>query len=425
MSFLEHADPAAVVADALAFIDAFDESSSGSDDKSDARRSSFNDPEQGKFERAKARRKGALYSARLRAKKKSERAQLKEQVARLELQLQRLRRDGGSTSSSDSERSDRHAARRATGASSQWLEKAAEQALKRHEAEQLNAQMKTYLAQVLKTSATLQQTYQKLQTLRSEIGATLQPLTVLAGPSLRSNDATPQLGYLREYLETMRSEAQIVFASKRTAKTASFDLNTTHDPRSGGILGRIESYTPVECDMDTASRMVWNGMQLKGGLCCKEFVHRLHTNANAVAKSYFMNVSDQRSSCMLHGVSFVRKFEERDRILYMWASVIMPPQHDSNDSLRQSRLKPLRFFEKGWAMLARAPDNPDHGSVFQTNYEVLSKLEQSGAVNGEFDPGNNEYLCFQVVDMLTSSLRLFHHQVQSTLLEDVPRNQTQ
>ncbi|KAG7395766.1 hypothetical protein PHYBOEH_003201 [Phytophthora boehmeriae] len=427
MSFLERFGDPNVLTEALAFIDAFElssgeqdlgETSGSSEGAADESSSDTKKHEGGapdKYERSRTKRKNALYSARLRAKKKNEMSALKEEVQRLEMQLQRLQK--GQVLSDQ--------ARRLTSkelqlqdwrrSSSRWLAEASDQALKRQKSEQLNVQLKTLLTKLLKTSKTLQSSVKNLCELRSEIGLVIgPPSNVVVGPSLRSNDATPQLGELRGYLDQMYTDTQDVLAPQLAASSAAFQLQMKRDPLYGALVGQLCSSTPVGCDLDVASRMVWDGMQLKGGLCCKEFVHRLHVNGNAVAKSYFLSVSGQSQATMLHGVSLVRKFEERDRILYLWASAIVPPGGSQ---------RTVRFREKGWAMLSRAPNNPDQESIFQTSYEVFPERVHG---DGEQFYGDStakrdyEQLCCGVVDVLTSSLRLFHEDVQSTLLEEAP-----
>ncbi|KAG6613742.1 uncharacterized protein IUM83_18529 [Phytophthora cinnamomi] len=108
MSFLESPGDPETLAEALAFVDGFefsgddnatDVSSGGSDSGRESHKRCRSDEKDenvaaaapDKHEKAKSRRKNAVYSARLRAKKKNEMQQLKDQVTQLQMQLVRLK----------------------------------------------------------------------------------------------------------------------------------------------------------------------------------------------------------------------------------------------------------------------------------------------------------------------------------------------
>lgn len=301
MSFLESPGDPETLAEALAFVDEFDfsggdnltdESSVGSDSGAEShkrRRSSSKDEDADvatpdKHERAKSRHKNAVYSARLRAKKKMQ--QLKEHVTQLQMQLERLKRAKASWSGSGELLALENCG---TGAN-YWLQQATSQVYQRQQAEQLNAQLKTLLRKVVKRSKTMQDAFQNLQSLGCEINVAVgAPSTILMGTSLRSNDATPQLGELREYLDQMYAIAHDVLAASGagSAGSAAFTSQIKRDPVTGRRYVQLSSLTPLASDLDTASRMIWRGMHLKGDKCCKYYVHRLHVNANAIAKSFF------------------------------------------------------------------------------------------------------------------------------------------
>ncbi|KAL3670596.1 hypothetical protein V7S43_003788 [Phytophthora oleae] len=443
MSFLINPSDPETLVEALAFVDDFDfpnsytDEASGSSDNSvepvlESHKRPRSDVKDGtatvtppdKHEKSKSRRKNAMYSARLRAKKKNEMQTLKDQVTQLQMQLDRLK-DAQSLPSADSSYS-RLLAESSTD-SSIWLQKAAAQAFQRQQAEKLNAQLKTLLTKVVKRSKTMHDAFQNLQSLGCEINVAVgAPSTILAGTSLRSNDATSQLGELREHLNRMYARASDVFATSGAGpiEAASFVSEVKHDPVSGRAFVRLSSSTPLTSALDVASRMIWQGMQLKGTKCCKYHVHRLHVNASSIAKSFFLTLNDDLTPCTFHGAAFVRKFEERDRILYIWTSAMVPSKEESkgkNSTNSDAKSWLLRVREKGWMMLSRSAENPDQESIFHSCYEVLSELDESaqhadyatasiGCVYDYNRIGNG------AVNLLSSELRKFHERVQGELL---------
>ncbi|OWZ15557.1 hypothetical protein PHMEG_00010774, partial [Phytophthora megakarya] len=413
MSFLVGPGDPETLAEALAFVDGFDfsdnktdEASGGSDSgESHKRRRSDDTAVPDKHDKDKSRRKNAVYAARLRAKKKNEMQQLKEQVTQLQMQLDRLKhaktlpwttrtnnRDDLGDAAADAigsaqtredfavDNTDQQS-RRFSG-SSYWLQEATAQAYQREQAEQLNAQLKTLLTKVMSRSRSMQDALQNMQSLGCEIREAVgAPSTILAGMSLRSNNATPQLEELRDCLDQMYVTAQDVFAASGAGavEVASFVSQVKRDAVSGRKVVQLSSSTPLVSDLDTASRMIWQGMQLKHSNCCKYYVHRLHVNANAIAKSFFLTLSDDSTPCTLHGAAFVRKFEERDRILYIWTATMVPSKAQDGEIMNSaSDSWKLRIREKAWMMLTRSSSNPEHESVFRTCYEVSSELGQMG-----------------------------------------------
>eukprot|EP00644_Phytophthora_capsici_P011770 jgi/Phyca11/553042/estExt2_Genewise1Plus.C_PHYCAscaffold_500342 len=308
-----------------------------------------------------------MYSARLRAKRKNELQTLKDQVAQLQMQLDRLK-DAQSLSSST--------------------------------AEKLNAQLKTLLTKVVKRSKTMHDAFQNLQSMGCEINVAVgAPSTIVAGTSLRSNDATSQLGELREHLEGMYARASDV----------------KHNPVSGRAFVQLSSSTPLAGGLDAASRMIWQGMQLKTNKCSKYHVHRLHVNANSIAKSFLLTLSDEAAPCTLHGAAFVRKFEERDRILYIWTTAMVPSKEESRESWL------LRVREEGWIMLSRSAENMEQESILHTCYEVSSELDETAqlAHHATFSIGrvyNYSRIGNGAVNFLSNELRKFHEHLQGELL---------
>ncbi|EEY64925.1 uncharacterized protein PITG_16263 [Phytophthora infestans T30-4] len=206
------------------------------------------------------------------------------------------------------------------------------------QAEQLNTQLKTLLAKVAKRSRTMKDALENLQSLGVEINVAVRaPSTILAGYSLRSNDATSQLGELREYADQMYASAHDI----------------RRDPISGRKFVQLSSVTPLANGLGTASRMIWQGMQLRDSKCCTYNVHRVHANTNSIAKSFFLTLSDELTPCTLHGAAFVRKFEERDRIVYIWTTIMLPSSKDARDKGSNSNLCLLRVREKGIAHVLR------------------------------------------------------------------------
>ncbi|ETP39785.1 hypothetical protein F442_12781 [Phytophthora nicotianae P10297] len=438
MSFLISPSDPETLAEALAFVDGFDfpdndsntDASSGSSDSGAGtfveshkrRRSDVKVADT--HEKAKSRRKNAVYSARLRAKKKNEMQTLKDQVEQLQMQLDRLK--SAHTLPSSVLSGDGRIVTMTSGSSITdtrfWLKEATAQAYQRQQAEQLNAQLKVLLAKVVKRSRTMQDAFQNLQSLGCEIKLAVgAPSTILAGFSLRSNDATSYLEQLREYADQMYASAPEVFATSGAGavESASFVSQIKRDLVSGRRFVQLSSVTPLASDLDTTSRMIWKGMQLRDNKCSTYNVHRLHVNTSSIAKSFFLTLGDDDpTSRTLHGAAFVRKFEERDRILYIWTTAMVPPRQEVEDTNSNSKLRLLCVREKGWVMLSRSIKNPEHESLLRTCYEVSSELDtkQQDASCATTETDYSDHIGNRVINLLSSELRGFHERIQNKLL---------
>ncbi|KAG6613751.1 uncharacterized protein IUM83_18528 [Phytophthora cinnamomi] len=425
MSFLLPSDTKTLT-EALAFVDAFAASGDSAGRERSGEVSAEREVVVDKHERAKAKRKSAWYSARLRARKKNKLLQLQEQVASLEMQLERLQSERSSAVGSKHRMATPVDNRKHTslqtcdstwpGASTDkascWLQKAAEEALRRQTAERVNTQLKTLLRRVMENFTVLHGVFGNLHSLSSDFSPVgCCPSSSPMGLPMSENAASPQLDNLREHLDSMHSDTHLVLASIAAAPE-NYESSVKHNPRSGGLSLQLSSSTPIACDLDSASRIFWTGMQLKHyDRCYKERLQRLQPSVNSVVKSYVVRVCDGAGERTLHGVTYARKLEERDRIVYMWASATVPSDKESIDSKSCDLHSRLCFREKGWAMLSRAPDDPEHQSVFQTSYEVSG--EPSDAEAGKFlSMKNSGRLCRSVVDVLSGTLRTFHEQLQ-------------
>lgn len=150
--------------------------------------------------------------------------------------------------------------------------------------------------------------------------------------------------------------------------------------------------------------------------CYKERLQRLQPSVNYVVKSYVVRAHDEAGERTLHGVTCARKVKERDRIVYMWTSATVP----SDSGSAGGNTCKLHFRENGWAMLSRAPDDPEHRSVFQTSYEVRGEPEDTDAAKFLPTP-NSSRLCRSVVEVLSSTLRATHEQLQDPSGPIAPR----
>jgi len=400
MSFLLALSDPETLAVALAFIDAFDSAEFAS--ASDA--SLGCEAVVGNHERARAKRKSAWYSARLRAREKDEVLKLKEQVASLELQLERLKR---SRSSAGVSRALPTKSESDEGRALCWLEKAADEVLQRQKAERLNAQLKTLLGRLVENLNVLQGACANLRSLTCNVTSVAYcPESSPMGLSLSCNEATPEIDELWGTLGGMLADTRLVFPSCGATAEEGYNSRIKRDPISGGVSLQLSSITPLEHDLDTASRLLWTGTQIKHDRCYKERVLRLHPSTNSVVKSYVVRVRSQTSERTLHGVTCVRKIDERDRIVHVWTAAIVAPKHDDGETWA------LRLREKGWIVLSRDPTCPERRSVLQTRFEVSSERGGGNSAGLSEFVGNGTF-GRSVVELLGSNMRGLHEQLQN------------
>ncbi|RLN38433.1 hypothetical protein BBJ28_00002067 [Nothophytophthora sp. Chile5] len=288
-----------------------------------------------------SKRKSAqrAYERQRRERKKARRVLLQEQVQELEAQLELLKLEHQET---------RQLGRYTT--ESRWQHVASEQAKLRHEAEELNRELRMLLAEGAKTTKALHSVLAKrpalvtvsahpmYAVLRSKhvkvthsyclrsfqrIQATLERCAVSV-PSRPLTSYEAISADLRGVMAQLLSSIDTVFGDWDSLEATSTSSSIKQqDPLASPYIELLAT-TPVACDLNTAKTIVWEML---------------------VRQDLF----GPKSSAILS----LKKREEARRVVLLWTSVFVHPSGQP------------AFRSRGWIMITRSPSDPLTASVIR------------------------------------------------------------
>lgn len=130
---------------------------------------------------------------------------------------------------------------------------------------------------------------------------------------------------------------------------------------------------------------------------------RRNITRSSYQKSYTLISDGPGGPVALHGISYVQKFDEPHRFVYMWASLII-----STDS------GPV-FREKGWMVASRPTGDSKYQTVFRTCYQVSCDPHRGTSRQSDV---HTEDLKERVLQALTTRTRECHQQIQGMLVDE-------
>ncbi|RLN92124.1 hypothetical protein BBJ28_00001155 [Nothophytophthora sp. Chile5] len=270
---------------------------------------------------ALSKRKSAqrAYERQRRERKKARRVLLQEQVQELEAQLELLKLERQETW---------QLGQYTTG--SRWQYTASEQAKLRHEAEELNRELRMLLAEGTKATKALRsvkvtQLYYGLRSFQ-RIQATLErcsiPIPSNLSPPLTSHGSIS--ANLKGVMAQLLSSIDAVFGDWDSVEAISTSSSIKQqDPLDSPYI-ELQATTPVACDLNTVSTILWE-MLLR------------------------QELFGPKSSAILS----LKKREEAHRVVLLWTSVFVHPSGQP------------AFRSRGWIMITRSPSNPLTASVIR------------------------------------------------------------
>ncbi|OWY98180.1 hypothetical protein PHMEG_00031113 [Phytophthora megakarya] len=334
LQFVETEESQALLQDVLAFLD--DNSSEGTLSPT----SSQCPFASGDRKKKRVKNYSPDYERSRREKKKAERENLRCQVAQYETQLELLRLEK-SVQSADSQWG--------------WVHAATEEEDKRLKAEELNHQLRGLLVQQFNVANTFKNLMRQEAGFAQSILSTSPPCATPKKLGTFPN-LTAIAAHLKGIFGTVRDSTDYVFESASVFREDANSLGALvnlatlkhNDPIAGSCIELLSS-TPIACNMKNAASMVWqmlldkevfgpkSGLDIGGQHNCKHVEFKNSTVADA--------------SGALDGVTLMEKFDEVDRSVVVWTSMMVQPDGTP-------------FFKSQvWVSVTKLASNPEKEAV--------------------------------------------------------------
>jgi hypothetical protein len=124
-------------------------------------------------------------------------------------------------------------------------------------------------------------------------------------------------------------------------------------------------------------------------------------NDEVIEKNFVMLMRDSENNFQINGLQFMRKYIERDRVVFVRANLLLLPTSG------------LRFQDRTCITISRVKD----ASVVESHYELNAETDELGA-----SPSDLSYAQQILLQKLSSNWRTFDQYLQSTLIsEDLRR----
>ncbi|KAG6572633.1 uncharacterized protein IUM83_17631 [Phytophthora cinnamomi] len=404
--FLEpEADDLATVAEALAFIDAYEGSTSGSDsvaspvgpdpnsasgvevsDSVDSVRGETVDGQQKPKPRRKRRSKNpAGYSTKLLHRKKAEMQQLREQALQLEAkvaQLKLTRAVGVGALAA-------HASQLKEKAECRWIELAQIELQRRQRSEHTNRKLKALLANQVKVDDALRAVVMKRSVLEG------MEFLFEKSPTVQSSlDAVDNSAVIMAELEKKASEmylgSRVLFEKESSISTISCEMRRRVDKQLGQMV-EIISNAPLSCSMEVACSSLWKELMTMRTYPDKSYRYMQTSTPNVMEKSFDQILRGKAGATPINGLQVMKKFEETDRIVLARAYRMLP----ATDGLH------LRG--KVWTIFSRSEADPAE------TCEVRSFIQLYMETQPGFSPTPEDVAYLRDVAFETWSMKMRTH----------------
>ncbi|RLN47545.1 hypothetical protein BBJ28_00002934 [Nothophytophthora sp. Chile5] len=396
MSFLV-ADEAemATLEEALAFIDTYNDSS-----QANTRHQSSDDvtPQQQRLTRESRRikrvRTGASSSTVRQQRQKSELLDLRSQVADLEEKLERLQRSNdvpwvmqvNGDAVPDSESGDMATEKMdlLQNLLQNRRDRYNEAVLEYRELQQakmINRELKALVAKQVGVGSNLRALLQATKhSLLYEMGFKFAEQPKLERPM---TDVGMIMAELEERTQNLYLHSDSVFQPGQPS-SISFRVEVKHDEHRGKIM-ELLAITPMACPIENAADLVWSELKL---------IRTQGDKPNSLKKELTMALPSQVGVLAFKKLNFVRRFNEPDRIVVVWADLILFPHQK------------MQFRNQLWTVITRSDADPLGSCVTQTFLQAYMDRQEDSVSCGDGSNATRDAI-------LTGQSELFRQHFQS------------
>ncbi|RLN49704.1 hypothetical protein BBJ28_00005026 [Nothophytophthora sp. Chile5] len=408
MSFLvPEGDDLATVAEALAFIDACEsgeDPSATSNSSDDGSGSSISDvaavahsaktsgSEEHLAKRKRRAKSPAGYSTRLLHRKKEELQQLREQALELETRVEQLQRSKARGFVVEEQHAMQPKQR------GKWMETAMLELHKRQKVEKMNRRLKFILSNQAKVDDALRGLVMKRSVLDVRLSRSflLGVVCLIMGnqPTARSTlDAVDNSGVIMAELEKRVGQMYLDSDSLFEAKPPSL-FSSRMQPKFDEIRGKsieIVTNAHVASSMEAASAALWKELTTIRTYPNKSYRYMQASSPNSMEKNFDQILRSQAGATPVNGLQFMRKYEEKNRLVLARAYVMLLPTDG------------LHLRAQAWTVITRS----EMESLGGCDVRVYIQLSMEGKDGASATTGDIAYL--QDVALNTWSMKMQGH----------------
>ncbi|ETN20469.1 hypothetical protein PPTG_03467 [Phytophthora nicotianae INRA-310] len=233
-----------------------------------------------------------------------------------------------------------------------WAEQATVQYRGRLQSEKTNIKLKSIMANQIKVSEALRTLLQKTAAMEDMDFLHPDPCKPLA-------DGLSSMELLEKRVESLYLDADAVFKPERM-NSISVEAMVKQNQSLGKTV-EIISTTPMLCPLKVASDTLWNWFSL---------AKPVRERTNILERNYTLLLESQIGTLEFRKQNFVRRFEETDRVVVIWADILRLPKHK------------LQFRNQTWMFITPSADAPNDASVLRTFQQLFVDNDESHQVQG-------------------------------------------
>ncbi|ETL88004.1 hypothetical protein F442_13353 [Phytophthora nicotianae P10297] len=233
-----------------------------------------------------------------------------------------------------------------------WAEQATVQYRGRLQSEKTNIKLKSIMANQIKVSEALRTLLQKTAAMEDMDFLHPDPCKPLA-------DGLSSMELLEKRVESLYLDADAVFKPE-WMNSISVEAMVKQNQSLGKTV-EIISTTPMLCPLKVASDTLWNWFSL---------AKPVRERTNILERNYTLLLESQIGTLEFRKQNFVRRFEETDRVVVIWADILRLPKHK------------LQFRNQTWMFITPSADAPNDASVLRTFQQLFVDNDESHQVQG-------------------------------------------
>ncbi|ETO69947.1 hypothetical protein, variant, partial [Phytophthora nicotianae P1976] len=233
-----------------------------------------------------------------------------------------------------------------------WAEQATMQYRGRLQSEKTNIKLKSIMANQIKVSEALRTLLQKTAAMEDMDFLHPDPCKPLA-------DGLSSMELLEKRVESLYLDADAVFKPE-WMNSISVEAMVKQNQSLGKTV-EIISTTPMLCPLKVASDTLWNWFSL---------AKPVRERTNILERNYTLLLESQIGTLEFRKQNFVRRFEETDRVVVIWADILRLPKHK------------LQFRNQTWMFITPSADAPNDASVLRTFQQLFVDNDESHQVQG-------------------------------------------
>ncbi|RLN47542.1 hypothetical protein BBJ28_00002937 [Nothophytophthora sp. Chile5] len=367
-------------------------------------------------------RSGASSSTRLQQRKKAELIALREEAQELEAHVKQLKRsnylpadvvlemDADVTVAGDGSGGSLIVKGANQQQQGKWYYIAREQYRERYRAEKMNRKLKAILESQTKVNSSLDVVLQKRSALYGmDFVFANQPMPGPYPPTMNSptartvlsdmDNSRPIIAELEKLVENLYLDSRTVFKSTLQPPAISCDMQIKQDSRRGKTIEFVTT-TPMACSMQEASDIIWEELTIHREYPDKFYHFNRGSKLNSQEKSFVMTLRNASGVIDVHGRQFMRKFEEKDRIVLVRADRMFLSTQG------------IQFRCQSWTVITPSESDPQ-ASVVRTFLQLY--MERVDGMSPR--PEDIVHAQTLVMGSLSSKFRKFFQEHQNTLIE--------